>query len=144
MATKPVSEASCSNSAPRAFEKPRETRLIHYLNMTNINSDDLFQQRLAFKKVYYHYKCICSEMIKLDLKFEHFHENTKTPSCLLSYRDKLEVRTIRFSQYWPQGYKTFSCSTQLSIKFILLMNVKMPTIVAVGILTFMCRINDWL
>ena len=35
--------------------------------------------------------------------------------------------------------KLFSCSTQLSKKFILLISVKMPTIV--GILTFMSRIN---
>ena len=35
--------------------------------------------------------------------------------------------------------KLFSCSTQLRQKFILLINVKMPTIV--GILTFMSRIN---
>ena len=35
--------------------------------------------------------------------------------------------------------KLFSCSTQLSTKFILLINVKMPTIV--GILTFISRIN---
>ena len=27
------------------------------------------------------------------------------------------------------AYKTFSCSTQLSMKFILLINVKMPTVV---------------
>ena len=33
----------------------------------------------------------------------------------------------------------FSCSAQLSLKFILLINVKMPTIV--GILTFISRIN---
>ena len=32
-----------------------------------------------------------------------------------------------------------TCSTQLRLKFILLINVKMPTIV--GILTFMSRIN---
>ena len=38
-----------------------------------------------------------------------------------------------------QGYKRFSCSTQLSMIFILLINVKMPTIV--GILTFISRIN---
>ena len=38
--------------------------------------------------------------------------------------------------------KLFSCSTQQSMKFILLINVKMPTIV--GILTFISRINDWL
>ena len=36
--------------------------------------------------------------------------------------------------------KLFSCSTQLRLKFILLINVKMPTIV--GILTFISRIND--
>ena len=35
--------------------------------------------------------------------------------------------------------KLFSCSTQLSMKFILLINVKMPTIV--GILTFISMIN---
>ena len=34
--------------------------------------------------------------------------------------------------------KLFPCSTQLSTKFILLINVKMPTIV--GILTFISRI----
>ena len=37
--------------------------------------------------------------------------------------------------------KLFSCSTQLGIKFILLINVKMPTVVGVGILTLMSRIN---
>ena len=35
--------------------------------------------------------------------------------------------------------KLFSCSTQLSTKFIMLINVKMPTIV--GILTFISMIN---
>ena len=49
----------------------------------------------------------------------------------------------------PEGIKLFSCSTQLRLKFILLINVKMPTIVGifniiptiVGILTFISRIN---
>ena len=36
--------------------------------------------------------------------------------------------------------KLFSCSTQLSMKFILLMNVKLPTIV--GILIFMDMIKS--
>ena len=40
----------------------------------------------------------------------------------------------------PEVIKHFSFLTQLSMKFILLINVKMPTIV--GILTFMSRIND--
>ena len=35
--------------------------------------------------------------------------------------------------------KLFPCSTQLPMKFILLINVKMPTIV--GILTFISKIN---
>ena len=39
----------------------------------------------------------------------------------------------------PEVIKRFSYSTQLSTKFILLINVKMPTIV--GILTFMSMIN---
>ena len=42
-------------------------------------------------------------------------------------------------QSGPEVIKLFSCSTQLSIKFILLINVKMPTIV--GILTFISMIN---
>ena len=36
--------------------------------------------------------------------------------------------------------KLFLCSTELSMKFFLLINVKMPTIV--GILTFMSRKNS--
>ena len=39
----------------------------------------------------------------------------------------------------PEVIKLFSYSTQPSTKFILLINVKMPTIV--GILTFISRIN---
>ena len=39
----------------------------------------------------------------------------------------------------PQVIKLFSCSTQLSTKFILLINVKMPTIV--GILKLISMIN---
>ena len=40
----------------------------------------------------------------------------------------------------PKVIKLFSCSTQLSMKFFLLINVKMPTVV--GILTFMSRKNS--
>ena len=39
----------------------------------------------------------------------------------------------------PEVIKLLPCSTQLSTKFILLINVKMPTIV--GILTFLSMIN---
>ena len=40
----------------------------------------------------------------------------------------------------PEVIKLFSCSTQVSMKFFLLMNVKITTIV--GILTFMNRKNN--
>ena len=40
----------------------------------------------------------------------------------------------------PEVIKLFSCSTLLRMKFFLLINVKMPTIV--GILTFMSRKNS--
>ena len=40
----------------------------------------------------------------------------------------------------PKVIKLFSCSTQLSMKFLQLINVKMPTIV--GILTFRRRKNN--
>ena len=40
----------------------------------------------------------------------------------------------------PEVTKLFSCSTQLSMTFFLLINVKMPTIV--GILTFMSQKNS--
>ena len=36
--------------------------------------------------------------------------------------------------------KLFSCSTQLNMNFILLINVKMPTVV--GVLTFISRVKD--
>ena len=58
----------------------------------------------------------------------------------MQFLGTLRVKTdqIRKSA-WPRGYKFFPCSTQLSTKFILLINVKMPTIV--GILTFISMIN---
>ena len=40
----------------------------------------------------------------------------------------------------PEDIKLLSCSTQLSMKFFVLINVKMPTIV--GILTLMSRKNS--
>ena len=46
---------------------------------------------------------------------------------------------IMISEARPEVIKLFPCSTQLSTKFILLINVEMPTIVE--ILTFMGMIN---
>ena len=47
-----------------------------------------------------------------------------------------------FSCLGPEVIKLFSCSTQQSTKYILLINVKMPTIV--GILTFISMINAYM
>ena len=67
----------------------------------------------------------------------------------LSFRDKrlfeiTEVEITRvncsFKIQELEVIKLFSCSTQLSMKIFLLINVKMPTIV--GILTFMSRTNS--
>ena len=46
---------------------------------------------------------------------------------------------IRVSSLWARGYKTFLSSAQLIMKYVMLINVKMPTIV--GILTFIRKIN---
>ena len=46
--------------------------------------------------------------------------------------------TLAGKQTGSRGYKTFSCSTQLSMKFIMLINVKMQI---VGILTFISVIS---
>ena len=53
--------------------------------------------------------------------------------------DWRHVDTVRLFLYLLCILGKFSCSTQLSIKFIMLINVKMPTIV--GILTFISKIN---
>ena len=50
-------------------------------------------------------------------------------ACTVRFRSKTRFR----------GFKPFSCSPHLSMKFILLINVKMPT--NVGILTIISRIN---
>ena len=51
----------------------------------------------------------------------------------------LSLQPLHLPTTGPGVIKLFPCSTQLSIKFILLINVKMPT--TVGILTFISRIN---
>ena len=49
------------------------------------------------------------------------------------------IRKMNNIRPGPEVIKLFSCSTQRRLKFILLINVKMPTMV--GILTFISRIN---
>ena len=73
--------------------------------------------------------------------------NFPASSHLLCSYSPVCVRTVRKPRLLVFSWcgsgleviKLFSCSAQLRLKFILLINVKMPTIV--GILTFMSRIN---
>ena len=44
---------------------------------------------------------------------------------------KTTVWTVTQEQPGPEGIKHFPCSTQLSMEFFLLINVKMPTIVGI-------------
>ena len=57
---------------------------------------------------------------------------------------KTDIAAIGYHQpsTGSEVIKLISCSAQLRLKFIPLINVKMPTIV--GILTSMSRINYWL
>ena len=48
------------------------------------------------------------------------------------------IKPIYRASTWPRGYKKL-CSAELSMRFFLLINVKMPSIV--GIFTFMRRKN---
>ena len=49
-----------------------------------------------------------------------------------------EIHLLTYSAYGSyKGYKNISCPTQPSMKFFLVINVKMP--IVVGILTFMSR-----
>ena len=74
------------------------------------------------------YKCLKCLNHRLHINTSH-HEGENTDG----------YNTLRVKQPGQEVIKLFSCSTQLSTKFILLINVKMPTIV--GILTFISMIN---
>ena len=60
------------------------------------------------------------------------HNGFHDPTAVILYRHCREKTC-------PEVIKLFICSTQLSMKFIMLINVKMPTLVC--ILTFVSMIN---
>ena len=48
--------------------------------------------------------------------------------CDLGISDQIQADwVINFANHGPEVIKRFSCSNQLSMKFIMLLNVKMPT-----------------
>ena len=67
------------------------------------------------------------------------HVIISQPPLFLSLPPHSNKGLSQGSHAGPEVIKLFSCSNQLSTKFILLVNVKMPTIV--GILTFISMIN---
>ena len=58
-------------------------------------------------------------------------------SSFIKYKPYIKIRIVSLAGTCGSG--TFLCSTHLSMKFIMIINVKMPTIV--GILIFMSMIN---
>ena len=64
----------------------------------------------------------------------------------LTHQHNKQITNKAYPYSWPRVIKFFSCSTQMSMEFFLLINVKMPTIVGtiVCILTLMSRKNSML
>ena len=54
-------------------------------------------------------------------------------------KNKIHMLSISVKFPGPEVIKLFTCSTKLGTKFILLINVQMPTVV--GILSFISMIN---
>ena len=77
-------------------------------------------------------QAIVCKVLKNSRKFPFYKQFSRNLRRMNVYR--------RLRQPGPKVIKCFSCSTQLSMKFFLLIHVKMPTIV--GILTCMSRKNS--
>ena len=105
---------------------------------------------------FYHFCCWSKTQLNIssvggkqcDLNPNCLHQNVSLTKKLAWHQEKetFEQRrtcksenTIKVKQAGAEVKKCFSCSTKLSTKFIMLINVKMPTIV--GILIFISMIN---
>ena len=77
--------------------------------------------------------------IPLFKKWGHIVQSFNAVMCLMC-RQTETVQLLMKEQSGPEVIKLFSCSTQLSMKFSPLINVKMPTIV--GILTCISGKNN--
>ena len=107
---------------------------------------------LGSSNLKFHYVCYTYFIICLQLKFHaqmkhgHLKFHFKLPKArkTLEFYKILGVKMARyqvviFRTAGLEVIKCFLCSAQLRLKFILLINVKMPTIV--GMLTFISGIN---
>ena len=75
------------------------------------------------------------EFLTQNIRYKGVNEWMEAILVLIVYALKLQIN----AQSGTEVMKLVPCSTQLSTKFILLINVKMPKIV--GILTFISMIN---
>ena len=85
---------------------------------------------------------LCWKLRMLQSKVAHQRHNVRAPllsKCYVKIKVLITVVFLVGSPGPPKVIKLFSCSTQLSTKFVLLKNVKMPTIV--GILIFISMIH---
>ena len=73
----------------------------------------------------------------------HFHiylqRKFHAQLCVARNHKTLQTEKVQYMSLGPEVIKVFSCSTQLSMKFSLLIDMKMPTIV--GIFIFISREN---
>ena len=106
--------------------------MIYFLSKESVLSDAVDTNNLETLKTDYFLQAHIGDIFASKFTdFKNFHTMLYTCAAEFDFMER-EVR----------GVKLFSCSTQLSLEFILLINVKMPT--NVGIKTFINRINDWL
>ena len=83
----------------------------------------------------------CEKNKYFKISFMYMLSRRLAGRLLVPYWWKAGFGDYRFAMWspGPEAIKIFSCSTHLSMKFIMLINVKMPTIC--GILIFMSMIN---
>ena len=89
------------------------------------------------RNIFFPYMISTSAYTGCHMKWRHTDFDTTSYVCWeFACADRINDKT------GPEVIKLFSCSTQLSMKFFLLINVKIPAIV--GILTFMSGRNSLL
>ena len=105
------------------------------------SSGSNFETVIPFDHRYYPALHTCKLRQLLVLAHCYFITQSNTPTSNIPSIKTISYVTVKVNcdRPDPEVIKIFSCSAQLRLKFILLINVKMPTIV--GILTFISRIN---
>ena len=116
--------------------------LICIYNFCKIDYFHILASQYTLRKPNFHFSSACfTKLVSKYFVFSAycctFHQRLYHPLHLTPFLPYLGLGESKTSV--PEVIKK-SCSTQLSMKFFLLINVKMPTVV--GILTFMSRKNS--